>query len=108
MSSLKSFGKASLGGSKEVSGSGVTYLFAKSLNKANIDFAYIAIIGAIGDMQEDRGFETLNSRILEDAKKTGKMKVITGIRVFGAQTKPLHKVLEYCTDPFIPGVSGSE
>ena len=24
------------------------------------------------------------------------------------QTKPLHKTLEYCTDPFIPGVSGSE
>jgi len=28
--------------------------------------------------------------------------------MFGIQTKPLHKVLEYSTDPYIPGVSGSE
>jgi len=28
--------------------------------------------------------------------------------MFGYQTKPVHKVLEYCTDPYIPGVSGDE
>jgi len=97
-----------INGSKEVSGAGVAYLFAKSLNKANINLAHIAIMGAIGDMQEDRGFEKLNSQILEDAKKTGKMKVITGIRVFGAQTKPLHKVIERSSDYPIPGITGSE
>jgi len=99
---------AEINGSKEVSGSGVTYLFAKSLNKANMNLAYIAIIGAMGDMQEDKGFERLNSEILEDAKKTGTMKVITGLRLFGVQTRPLHKVLERSTDHPIPGVTGSE
>ncbi|MBS3132734.1 DHH family phosphoesterase [Candidatus Woesearchaeota archaeon] len=97
-----------INGSTEVSGAGVTYLFSKSLNKANTNLAHIAIMGAIGDMQEDRGFERLNSQILEDAKKEGKMKVITGLRVFGAQTKPLHKVIEQSNEYPIPGVTGSE
>ncbi len=97
-----------LNGSKEVSGAGVTYLFSKALNNENVNLAHIAIMGAIGDMQENRGFERINSEILEDAKKAGKLKVIMGLRVFGAQTKPLHKVIEQSNEQPIPGVTGSE
>jgi len=93
---------------KEVSGSGVVYLFASCLDKKMEEFAHVAIIGAIGDMQEHNGFEKINDEILKTAIDKGKIKVIRGLRLFGAQTKPLHKVLEYCTDPFIPGVTGSE
>lgn len=95
-------------GGKEISGAGVAYLFSRAVNPAMEEFAHIAIIGAIGDMQENNGFERLNSEILETAVKRGKIKVIRGLRMFGAQTKPLHKILEYSTDPYIPGVSGSE
>ncbi len=97
-----------LNGSKEVSGAGVTYLFSKALNKENTNLAHMAIMGAMGDMQENRGFEKINSEILEDAKKAGKIKVIMGLRVFGAQTKPLHKVIEQSNEQPIPGVTGSE
>ena len=97
-----------LNGSKEVSGSGVVFYFCTELNKKNEDMAHLAIIGAIGDVQEENGFLPLNNEILEIAKKKKKIKVIKGLRIFGAQTKPLHKVLEYCTDPLIPGVTGSE
>ncbi len=97
-----------LNGSKEVSGAGVTYLFSKALNSENVNLAHIAIMGAMGDMQENRGFEKINSWILEDAKKAGKLKVIMGLRVFGAQTKPLHKVIEQSNEQPIPGVTGSE
>ncbi len=93
---------------KEVSGAGVVYLFASCLDKKMEEFAHVAIIGAIGDMQEHNGFERINNEILKTAVEKGKIKVIRGLRLFGAQTKPLHKVLEYCTDPFIPGVTGSE
>jgi|TARA_B100001971_G_scaffold202585_1_gene216507 RecJ-like exonuclease len=93
---------------KEVSGAGIVYLFACCFNKKMEEFAHIAIIGAIGDMQEHNGFDRINNEILETAVEKGKIKVIRGLRLFGAQTKPLHKVLEYCTDPFIPGVTGSE
>jgi len=100
--------KFGIDGGKEVSGAGVAYLFASQLDKKMEEFAHVAIIGAMGDMQEHKGFERINSEILKTAIDKGKIKVIRGLRLFGAQTKPLHKVLEYCTDPFIPGVSGSE
>jgi single-stranded-DNA-specific exonuclease len=93
---------------KEVSGAGVAYLFAKELNPKNGDLAHIAIIGAMGDMQEDNGFVGLNKSILADAKSAGTIKVITGLRLFGVQTKPLHKVLEYSSEFPIPGITGSE
>ena len=72
------------------------------------EIAHIAVIGAIGDLQEQNGFLRLNEELLKIAVDKGKIKVIKGLRLFGAQTKPLHKALEYCTDPYIPGVSGSE
>ena len=95
-------------GGKEISGAGVSYLFAQAVDPRMEEFAHIAIIGAIGDMQENNGFGRLNSEILKTAVDKGKIKVIRGLRMFGAQTKPLHKILEYSSDPFIPGVSGSE
>ncbi len=96
-------------GGKEISGAGVVYLFVRSLNKDVRNLAHIAIIGAVGDIQEGKGgFLRLNKEILDKAVKKKKIKVIKGLRIFGAQTRPLHKVLEYCTDPYIPGVSGSE
>ena len=96
-------------GGKEISGAGVAFMFIRSLSKTLDDFAHIALIGATGDIQEDgNGFLTLNKEILDIAVKRDKVKVLRGLRIFGAQTRSLHKVLEYCTDPFIPGVSGSE
>ncbi|MBW3003858.1 DHH family phosphoesterase [Candidatus Woesearchaeota archaeon] len=94
-------------GSLEISGSGVVYLFSKALT-GKTDLAHIAVIGAIGDVQEKKGFQYLNNEILHEAIANEKIKVINGLRLFGCQTKPLHKVLEYSTDPFIPGVTGSE
>lgn len=95
-------------GSKEISGAGVVYMFGKMLSE-KLDLAHIAIIGAIGDIQETKdGFSRLNDEILKDAIKDGKIEVKKGIRFFGRQTRPMHKVLEYSTDPYIPGVSGSE
>jgi single-stranded-DNA-specific exonuclease len=100
--------KFGIDGGIEVSGSGVVYLFSSCIDKKVEDFAHLAVIGAIGDVQEHNGFGRINDEILNKAVEKGKIKVIRGLRLFGAQTKPLHKVLEYCTDPFIPGVSGSE
>ena len=95
-------------GGKEISGAGVVFRFACVVDKSMEELAHIAIIGAIGDLQEQNGFLRLNEEILKIAVEKGKIKVIKGLRLFGAQTKPLHKALEYCTDPYIPGVSGSE
>lgn len=95
-------------GGREISGAGVVFKLACAVDKGMEELAHIAIIGAIGDLQEQNGFMRLNNEILKIAVEKGKIKVTKGLRIFGSQTKPLHKALEYCTDPYIPGVSGSE
>jgi len=95
-------------GSSEISGAGVVYLFGKALDSSMTEYAHVAIIGAVGDIQNKDGFLPLNELIVEDAVKAGKLKVIKGLRAYGAQTRPLHKTLEYSSDPYIPGVTGSE
>jgi RecJ-like exonuclease len=95
-------------GDVEVSGAGIAYLFAKELNEKNKDIAYIAIVGAIGDMQENKGFKGINKLILKDAVDSGRLEIKKGLSMFGIQTRPIHKVLQYSTEPYIPGVTGSE
>ncbi len=87
------------------SGAGIVYLFSKSLNKNNIDLAHLALIGAIGDVQD---IKNINKEILEDSISTGKILIKYGLKMFGSQTKPLNKILQYNTDIYIPGVTGSE
>ncbi len=88
-----------------IAGSGITYLFAKSLNQNNADLAHLAVIGSIGDGQE---FININKEILDDAISQGKILVQYGLKMFGSQTKPLNKILQYSMDPYIPGVTGDE
>ncbi len=95
-------------GDIELSGAGVVYFFVRKLNEKNKDLAYLAVIGAIGDMQESKGFIGLNNEVLKDAIQSRKIEVKDGLRMFGMQTKPIHKVLEYSTDPYVPGVTGNE
>lgn len=98
-----------INGSNEISGAGVVYLFAEKLNPKLEEFAHIALIGAIGDIQDEGGgFSELNKGFIGKAVEKGKLKVIKGLKLFGAQTRPLYKLLEYSSSPSIPGVSGSE
>jgi single-stranded-DNA-specific exonuclease len=94
-------------GSTEICASGVVYFFSKSLSEDAIKLSDIALIGSIGDQQSKNGFISLNQEILDDAIKEKKITIEKGIRFFGTQTRPIHKLLEYCTDPYIPGVTGS-
>jgi single-stranded-DNA-specific exonuclease len=95
-------------GSAEVSAAGVCLLFARAVDKENEDLAHLAVIGAIGDVQEKNGFIGLNKNILDLAVSKGKIKVEKGLKLFGLQTRPLHKLLEYSSDMGIPGITGSE
>lgn len=96
-------------GSKEISGAGVVYYVVRNINKKLEHYAHVALIGAVGDVQEEEGnFHYLNNEILEMAKQEGTISVSKGLRFFGQQTKPLYKLLEYSTEVYIPGVTGSE
>lgn len=98
-------------GARDISGSGVTYFAAKAMDKANIDSAPIAVIGALGDMQDkydQRMLGGLNEKIVEDAKSTGLLTVEKDLIFFGRETRPIHRTLASTTNPFIPGISGEE
>jgi single-stranded-DNA-specific exonuclease len=98
-------------GATEVSGSGVTYFVAKALNPKNVDLAPVALVGALGDMQDkydQRSFGGLNQLILKDAVDAGLMKVDKDLTFFGRETRPIHRTLATTTNPFIPGISGEE
>jgi len=96
-----------LNGSREIAGAGVVYLFSEILDEKNKNLSHLAIIGAIGDCQERKGFFGLNSEILKKATKAKRIQVTEGLRLFGAQSKPLFKLLRQSFDPYIPGVSGT-
>lgn len=92
--------------SNSVCGAGLAYLFSKELNESNLDLAYISVIGGAGDYVDfNNGF---NNNILKDAVNSGKLEIKRGLKMFGTQTRNLHKLLQYSTDPYIPGVTGSE
>ncbi|RJS85213.1 DHH family phosphoesterase [Candidatus Bathyarchaeota archaeon] len=98
-------------GSVDISGAGVAYLVAKSLDQKNIDLSYLGIVGALGDLQdkyEDRRLGGVNEIIVEDAIEAGLLDVKKDILLFGRETRPIHKALAYTTSPFIPGISGEE
>jgi RecJ-like exonuclease len=98
-------------GATEVSGSGVTYFVVKALNQQNVDLAPIAIVGALGDMQDkydQRSFGGLNELILKDAVQANLMRIDKDLTFFGRETRPIHRTLATTTNPFIPGLSGEE
>ncbi len=98
-------------GARDISGSGVAYFLAKAVDRSNVDLAPIALVGAIGDMQDkydQRKLGGLNEKIVEDATSAGLLQVEKDLIFFGRETRPIHKTLASTTSPFIPGISGEE
>ena len=98
-------------GATDVSGSGVAYFAAKAVNAANVDLAPIALVGALGDMQdkyEQRSLRGPNEIIVNDGVSAGLLKVEKDLIFFGRETRPIYKMLATTTNPFIPGLSGQE
>ncbi|MGQ9624872.1 MAG: DHHA1 domain-containing protein [Candidatus Bathycorpusculaceae bacterium] len=98
-------------GARDVSGSGVAYFVAKAMDRVNIDLAPMAVVGALGDMQDkydQRKLGGLNEKIVEDALNAGLLTMEKDLIFFGRETRPIHKTLASTTNPFIPGISGEE
>jgi len=91
-------------GSLHISGAGTTYMVAREMAEKNKDLAPLAIIGAVGDLQDSAVCRLMgiNKQILEEAEKQEKMTSIKDIRIFGRETRPVSKMLQYSTDPILP------
>jgi single-stranded-DNA-specific exonuclease len=98
-------------GARDISSAGVAYFVAREIDKVNMDLAPIAVVGALGDLQDkydQRMLGGLNEKIVEDAKSQGLLTVEKDLIFFGRETRPIHKTLASTTNPFIPGISGEE
>ncbi len=85
---------------QKISSSCLTYLFCKEMDSKNKEFAKLAILGMIGDLLEN-DIDKLNNGILDD----GEIKRKRGVKIYPS-TRPLNKTLEFCSNPYIPHVTG--
>ncbi|MFB9805316.1 DHH family phosphoesterase [Haladaptatus pallidirubidus] len=104
-----------LDGSSELSGAGASYVLARALesentdNTDNRDLAALAVVGAVGDMQiSDGELVGANIGIVEEGIEAGVVETGTDLALYGKQTRPLPKLLEYATDVYIPGISNNK
>ncbi|WP_252699893.1 single-stranded-DNA-specific exonuclease RecJ [Natronosalvus vescus] len=79
---------------------------ATTARSDNRDLAALAVVGAVGDMQASGGeLHGANASIVEDGVEAGVLETATDLALYGKQTRPLPKLLEYASDVNIPGIS---
>jgi RecJ-like exonuclease len=109
-----------INGASELSGAGAAYVLARALEPVgadrehghhadNRDLAALAVVGAVGDMQASGGeLHGANAGIVAEGVAAGVLDEARDLAVYGKQTRPLPKLLEYATDVFVPGISNDE
>jgi len=108
--------RAGIDGAAELSGAGTTYVLARELAAVadevdgdNRDLAALAVVGAVGDMQAtDDGLVGANSAIVAEGVDAGVLAETTDLALYGKQTRPLPKLLEYASEVRIPGISNDQ
>jgi RecJ-like exonuclease len=115
-------------GAAELSGAGAAYVLARALAEGadgtgrdgdgtgdagpdadNRDLAALALVGAVGDMQDgEEGLRGANARIVEEGVAAGVVETDRDLALYGRQTRPLPKLLEYASEARIPGITGDE
>ena len=123
-----------LNGAAELSGAGAAYVLARAMaergdgrthgddrtgesdrsrsdrsGSENRDLAALAVVGAVGDMQAtDDGLVGANVAIVEEGVAAGVLEEATDLAMYGRQTRPLPKLLEYASDVRVPGITNDE
>ena len=98
-------------GGTEACSSTMAYLFAASLDHANVDLSPLAIVGALGDRQdngEGRSLTGLNKVSLDHAVGAGLVTVTKDLLFFGRETRPVHEAISMGYSPFVAGLSGAK
>lgn len=92
-------------GAIEVSGGGTSYLAFRNYK----ELSQLALVSAVGDMQDkDGGLRGINQLILKDAVGAGVASVKKDLKMFGKGSRSLISFLSYCTDPYLPGLTGND
>ncbi|MDK2876469.1 MAG: single-stranded-DNA-specific exonuclease [Archaeoglobaceae archaeon] len=97
-----------LDGSIEMSGAMATFLVASRIFPS-ARLGALAIVGSVGDLQDSKFGKLVGvNRKIAEKLATKSIEIKKDLRFFGKQTRPLAKMLEYNTDPVIPGLTGNE
>ncbi|GAB3684788.1 DHH family phosphoesterase [Salinarchaeum chitinilyticum] len=116
-----------LDGARECSGAGAIYAIARALaeqrpaeelapeqaiqpgsdpDPRNRDLAALAIVGAVGDRQQEAGeLVGANVAIAAEGEAVGVLEIETDLAVYGTQTKPLPQLLAHAEEIRVPGVA---
>jgi single-stranded-DNA-specific exonuclease len=120
-----------LDGATECSGAGATYAIARALGERSVeedpslslapehaiqpgsepdprnrDLGALAIVGAVGDRQQEDGeLVGANVDIAAEAETAGVLETETDLSVYGTQTKPLPQLLAHADEVRVPGVA---
>lgn len=94
-------------GSTYACGASMTYLVSKTIDPGNIDLAYLAVVGACGDLQDHQESKLIgiNRIALDDAAGIGDIVIENDIRLFGRESRPLIQFLQYSSDVTLRGLS---
>lgn len=92
-------------GSKDISGAGTSYLIARAMNKKHL--AFLALVGAFGDMQCPNGFSGVNQMILNDGLESGNMEIHDDLKIVSKAQEPVYKSIAYTLNPALPGLTGN-
>jgi RecJ-like exonuclease len=113
---------AGIDGASELSGAGAAYVLARAIgerarsgDRAGAgdvdmrDLAALAVVGAVGDMQASGGeLVGANTAIAAEGVAAGVLRTGKDLALYGKQTRPLPKLLEYATDLDVPGITNDE
>jgi len=97
-------------GGKELSGAGASYVLARALlGEDATDLAALAVVGAVGDRQTvDGELVGANTRIAAEGVDAGVLDTAKDLALYGTQTRPLPKLLEYASEVYVPGITNDQ
>jgi len=97
-------------GGKELSGAGASYVLARALlGEDATDLAALAVVGAVGDRQTvDGELVGANVAVAEEGVEAGVLDTAKDLALYGTQTRPLPKLLEYASEVYVPGITNDE
>jgi RecJ-like exonuclease len=74
----------------------------------NEDLVQLAIVGAVGDIQDSSGLIELNRVLVEGGAASGIVQIKKDLKLFGRVSRSLVGFLCYASEPFMPGLTGDE
>lgn len=97
-------------GGTEISAAGVAYAVSRSVTGKNTDLSPLAVVGALGDMQDSHHgkLSGFNESLVQEAVEEGFLRVSVDLRLYGRVSRPLAQFLMFSTSPILPGLTGNE